>query len=186
MQPCLHGYMWIGNMSKKSTNKPNNQQPNPYLIDKLAKIPASVKIGFLKFWLAGASFYMTVLALPQAFDWLDRLVMLTLLLTLGVEYVSNTLIIWMNHDKQPTLRFLPHEINRKSIKSLGATLLYSSIIVILFHFALILWVDVLSMPTIGIIISESMLDPFSFGIFFYIFDRLWLFIREKINQKRIG
>lgn len=173
-------------MSKKSTNNKHNQQPNPYLIDKLAKIPASVKIGFLKFWLAGASFYMTVLALPQAFDWLDRLVMLALLLSLGIEYISNTLIIWMNNDRQLTLRYLPHEINRKSIKSLGATLLYAMIIVILFHFALILWVDVLAMPTIGIIISESMLDPFSFGIFFYIIDRMWLFMREKINQKRIG
>ena len=172
-------------MSKKSTNN-KNQQQNPYLIDKLARVPASVKIGFLKFWLAGASFYMTVLALPGSFDWLDRLVFLGLLLTLGVEYVSNTLIIWMDHDKVPTKHFLPHHVNRKSIKSLLATMLYASIMVVLFHFALILWVDLLGMPTIGIIISESMLDPFSFGIFFYVMDRLWLFIKGKYIFKKKG
>ena len=172
-------------MSKKSTNN-QNQQPNPYLIDKLAKVPASVKIGFLKFWLAGASFYMTVLALPQAFDWLDRLVILALLLTLGVEYISNTLIIWMDHDKIPTKHYLPHHVDRKSIKSLFATMLYASIIVTLFHFALIFWVDFLGMPTIGIIISESILDPFSFGIFFYIIDRIWLFLKEQIKTRKKG
>jgi hypothetical protein len=180
--------MWIGNMSKKkmSNNQKNQAPQNPYLIDKLAKIPASVKIGFLKFWLAGASFYMTVLALPQAFDWLDRLVALALLFALGIEYVSQTIIMWMNNDKQPTLYYLAHEVNRKSIKSLGATLLYAFIVVIMFHYALLLWVDVLMMPTIGEFISQSVLDPFSFGIFFYLIDRLWIFIRNSIKTKKIG
>ena len=173
-------------MSKKKMSNQNKSPQNPYLIDKLAKIPASVKIGFLKFWLAGASFYMTVLALPQAFDWLDRLVMLALLFGLGIEYVSQIIILWMNHDKQPTLYYLAHEVNRKSIKSLFASLLYASIVVVLFHFALLLWVDILMMPTIGLLISQSVLDPFSFGIFFYLVDRLWIFVRHYLKQKKIG
>lgn len=171
---------------KKKSNQKQQQNQNPYLIDKLAKIPASVKIGLLKFWLAGAAFYMTVLGLPQSFDWLDRLVILTLLLTLGIEYVSHTLIIWMNHDRQPTLNYLAHEVNRKSIASLGASFVYAAYIVIMFHFALILWVDILRLPTIGLLISESILDPFSFGLFFYGVDRVWMVIRKKMISKRAG
>ncbi len=171
-------------MSKKKMNNQKQSNQNPYLVDKLAKIPASVKIGFLKFWLAGAVFYMTVLGLPLSFAWLDRLVVLILVLTLGVEYVSNKIIIWMDHSKQHTLNYLPHHVDRQSIKSLLATFGYVSLLVIGYHFVLILWVDILLLPTIGIIISESMLDPFSFGIYFYVVDRFWLFIRERIINKK--
>jgi len=168
-------------MSKKKNKKDSLQ--NPYFVDKLASIPAHVKIGFLKFWLAGASFYITVNGLPRVFDYLDRLVVLTLVLILGVEYISNTIIYWMHTDHIDTKKYLPHEINRKSIKSIGMTAVYVIVMMILFHMTLTLYVG-LGLPTIGDILSESTADPFTFGFIFLGFDYLWILARRNLNERR--
>lgn len=168
-------------MSKKKKIKEPTQ--NPYFVDKLASIPAHVKIGFLKFWLAGASFYLTVNGLPQVFDYLDRLVVLTLVLILGIEYISNTMIYWMHTDSIDTKKYLPHEINRKSAKSIGMTALYVIVMMVLFHMTLTLYVG-LGMPTIGDILSESTADPFTFGFIFLGYDYLWMLARRNIKQRR--
>lgn len=167
-------------MSKKK----NNTQPNPYHVDKFATIPAWLKIEFLKFWLAGASFYLMFFGLPQPFDYLDRLVMMILLLTIAVEYLLQLIIVWMNTDKQPTSFYLIHEIKRKSVLSLLATFSYVIIIVGLFHLALNLWLT-LGLRTIGDLISESTLDPFSFAIFYMVIDTAWMYIRKAIKQRKM-
>jgi hypothetical protein len=160
-------------MSKKKSN----QKQNPYHVDKFATIPAWFKIEFLKFWIAGASFYLMVFGLPSRFDYLDRMVLLTLILTIGIEYISQTVIKWMANDKDDTSFYLIHEINRKSILSLLATLFYVSIIVVLSQLIIAGWIA-LGLTTIGDWISESTLDPFSFAILYMIFDTAWIYARR--------
>jgi hypothetical protein len=82
-------------MSNKKKNK-DSEKLNPYFIDKLASVPAYLKIGFLKFWLAGASFLLAIYGLGARFDLLDRLVVFALVMILGVEYLTNTVILYMN------------------------------------------------------------------------------------------
>ncbi|MBE0700443.1 MAG: hypothetical protein IH571_02040 [Acholeplasmataceae bacterium] len=164
-------------MSKKSTDT----KQTPYLVDKLSSIPASVKIGFLKFWLVGAVFFAVVNGLPVRFDVLDRLVIYYLLLVLGVEYISNTIILWMDTDQIPTKMHLPHEVNRRSFLSIPATAGYVLIMMLATYFFLEFWVS-LSLPTIGDIISQSTSDPFSFALVFLIFDYLWIQARNLIKH----
>ena len=94
-------------MSNKKKNK-DSEKLNPYLIDKLASVPAYLKIGFLKFWLAGASFLLAIYGLGARFDLLDRLVVFALVMILGVEYLTNTVILYMNKPESPTKFFFPH------------------------------------------------------------------------------
>ncbi len=170
-------------MSKKK----NSSKQNPYHVDKFATIPAWFKIEFLKFWLAGATFYLVFFGLPQQFDYLDRLVMSALVLTIGLEYLVQNIIRWMHTDKEPTTFYLIHDIKKQSVFSLLATLLYASIITIIFHLSLTTWLS-LGLMTIGTLISESTLDPFSFAIVFLVVDTAWMFARktylQKMNQQK--
>ena len=71
-------------MSKLKTNKKQEdpQKLNPYSIDKLSNIKPGVKIGFMKFWVAGAAYFLTFTAFRS--DVLDLLVALYLILILGI------------------------------------------------------------------------------------------------------
>jgi hypothetical protein len=168
-------------MSKKSTDPTRLE---PYQIDKLSKIPGGLKIGVLQFWLAGASFLLTVLGLPQAFDWLDRLVMLWLIFTIALEFGQNTIVAWMARPGFEAQRYLTHELPRKSALSIVATALLALLVVLSFHGVVSLWVG-LGLLTIGDVISESTADPISFGLWYLLFAWGWRRLRS-ILKKPIG
>lgn len=167
-------------MSNKKRNK-DSKKLNPYLIDKLASVPAYIKIGFLKFWLAGASFLFAIYGLGARFDLLDRLVVFGLVMILGVEYLTNTVILYMDKPDSPTKFYLPHEINRKSFLSFFATAIYVVIMLLCIHFFLELWTS-LGLITLGEVLSESSIDPISFGILFVVFDSIWIYIRKLLKK----
>ena len=171
-------------MSKKK----NNNQLNPYHVDKFSTISPKFKIWFLKYWLAGAAFYLAILGIPSTnVDYLDRVVMLMIILALGLEYVGYTIILWMDRKELPTKMYLAHEIPRKKALSIFATLLYAIVITILILLTLELWVGILHLKTIGSIISDSEADPFTFGFLFIFYDYLWMKFRlffKKIKGKK--
>lgn len=121
------------------------------------------------------SFYLAVMGLPTTFDYLDRMVMWTLLMILGTEYIVNPIIYWMKNDKCDTYVFLPHTLKRKTFLSFLLTLAYVVSGVFFTHYVIELWVS-MSLPTIGDIISEATADPFSFALVFLLFDFLWRLI----------
>ncbi len=171
--------MWTGNMSKKKINP----QLDPYAVDKFATISANFKVWFLKFWLAGAAFYLAIMGIPSVnFDTLDRIVIMVLILTLAFEYIGFTVIIWMSKKGQDTLKHLPHHIDRKKMGSLLATGLYVVIITVLVLFTLELWVGILRFPTIGTLLNDIDADPFTFGLLFILFDYLWMLIRKVFKK----
>ena len=167
-------------MSKKSTSK----KTNPYFVDKFASISPTFKIQFLKFWIVGAAFLLTVNGLPAAFDFLDRMVVFYFVLVLGYEYIVNKIIWWMNTDQNKTLRFLPHQIAPIKGRSILLTAVYLLVIVLLSYFFLESWVS-FGMPTIGDLISESTTDPFSFSLVFLLFDYIWMKIRATIRYANL-
>lgn len=168
--------------------KNNNQHDgfNPYGIDKLANVKPGIKIGFMKFWFSGAAFFVTFTALAvDTYDILDRFVLLVLLLTLSVEFISNKVIIWMNNDKQPTLHYLPFYIKRKSILSLFASLVYVIFIVFIIYYIVELLMRV-GIPSFGMLMfgfDNQGIDPITFGLLYFVIDWLWITAKKWIVQK---
>ncbi|CCV64096.1 hypothetical protein BN85405190 [Alteracholeplasma palmae J233] len=176
------------------TNKNDDQQtPNPYGIDKFSNIKPGIKIGFLKFWLAGASYllsYMTPQLLSQ--DGSTELLALFIIMSLLTEYLVNSVIVWMNNDKQPTYKYLPlGYINRKSIWSLFASMLYVIVTLAITFFEAFLLnslFSALKIPTLaGLLVGDSnSMEPITFGLLFVLADYIWLVAKRlilKIKKK---
>jgi hypothetical protein len=163
--------------------KKNNQEFNPYSIDRLHNIKPGIKIGFLKFWISGAVFFLTFTAFY--IDYLDLLIALYLLLVLSVEYIINKVIVWMDNDKFPTLSYLPHHIRRKSILSLLATMGYVLVMVLSSYFFIEFLLS-LNIPSIGMILfgmENEGVDPISFGLIYLLMDYIWITIKNKLYKK---
>ncbi|MDY0209974.1 MAG: hypothetical protein RBQ91_01025 [Acholeplasma sp.] len=164
-------------MSKLKNNPDKNNGYNPYGIDKLSNVKPSVKIGFMKFWLSGAVFFLSFTALSaSAYDVFDRMVFLFLLLGLGIEYIMNKVIIWMNNDNQPTLKYLPFHLKRTSIFSLLASMGYAAIMILSSYF-LIEWIMSIGIPSVGMIMfgfDYKAVDPISFGLIYWLMDFIWI------------
>ena len=167
-------------------NDPNkNGGFNPYAIDKLANVKPGVTIGFMKFWLSGATFFLSFTALSTNYDSLDRFAFLGLLLTLGIEYMINRVIIWMNNDRQPTLKYLPFHIKRNSILSLVASMAYA-IFLIISSYYLITGMMTIGIPSIGMLMfgfEYKAVDPISFGLIFLLIDYIWISIKNYLVLK---
>ena len=168
-------------MSKKKIN----QNLDPYAVDKFATISANFKIWFLKFWIAGAVFYVVVLGIPTIrVDYLDRVVLLILIMTLAYEYIGYTIIIWMDRKDRPTKYHLPHHVTRRKAGSLFATGLYITVITTLVLLFLEVWVGILGFKTIGDILNNATSDPFTFGLIFILFDYLWILVRRLFKKDK--
>ena len=167
----------------KNNKRQEPQELNPYSIDKLSNVKPGVKIGFMKFWVAGASYFLTFVAFQS--DVLDLLVALYLILILGMEYIVTKVIIWMNNDKQPTLKYLPHHVNRKSILSLGMTALYVLVVGAGSYFLIEGLLD-LGIPSFGMLFfgfEAKGNDPITFGLIFLLVDWIWVSIKNLIYKK---
>ena len=158
---------------------------NPYSIDKLANIKPWIKVYFIKFWIFGAAFLLAMMSLPQTFDFLDRLVILILLITLASEYISNIAIRFMHRDEAPTLKYLTHPFNSKQWYSIFVTLLYSIVLTLLTHFSIDLYVKIGGL-TIGDLISESTADPITFALIFILFDVMYIYSIQWIIKLKRG
>jgi hypothetical protein len=173
-------------MSKSKNNPEKNDGFNPYAIDKLSNVKPGVKIGFMKFWLAGAVFFLSFTALsPDTYDIFDRFVFLFLLLSVGIEYMINKVIIWMNNDNQKTLKYLPFHIKRTSILSLLASMGYAAFMILSSYYFIefIMW---LGIPTIGMIMfgfEFKAVDPISFGLIYWLIDLGFITIKNYMLLK---
>lgn len=122
-------------------------------------------------------------------DILDLFVALILILVIGVEYIINKVIEWMNNDKQPTLKYLPHHVNRKSILSLLMTFVYV-LVMVAGSYLLIEGFMSLGIPSIGMLmfgLDNVGIDPITFGLVYVLVDYLWItaknLIRKKIKER---
>ena len=170
-------------MSKKKTEP--KEKNNPYLVDKLSKIPAIVKVLFLKFWVAGAAFYLIFMSIELLkIDFLDQLAIFVLILTLLNEYVIHKLIVYISVPGNSTIKYLPHFIKRSSVKSLVATLIYTTLLTGLsFAMILYLWMGVLNFHTIDYYLSGAESGPFGFGLCYIAVDMLYISIRNPILNR---
>lgn len=155
---------------------------DPYSIDKLANIKPWIKVYFIKFWIFGAAFLLAMMSLPQNFDILDRLVILTLLITLGSEYISNVAIRFMDRKESSTLKYLTHPFESKRWYSIFITLIYAATLTFLTHFIIDFYVKIGGL-TIGDLISESTADPITFSLICIILDLIYVHSIQFIKKK---
>jgi len=152
-------------------------------MDKLHDIKPGIKIGFLKFWVSGAAFFLTFTAFAFAVE--DLLIAMFLLMVLGVEYIVNKVIVWMDNDQMPTLYYLPHHVERKSIFSLFATAGYVLVMIGTSYFAIEGLLS-LGVPSIGMLMfgfDNIGIDPITFGLVYWLMDFIWLKVKNKIYPK---
>lgn len=81
---------------------------------------------------------------------LDLMVALYLILILGTEYIVNKMIVWMHNDKYPTLNYLPHHVNRKSLLSLLMTGFYVLFMLVSSYYLIEFLLD-LGVPSVGML-----------------------------------
>ena len=83
-------------MSKKT-----ERQPDPYRIDRLARVPVPVKAVFIKWWFAGAVYYfigMGIRALDNA-NQFDLMLALGIVLGMVTDLLVNNIFRFMRTDK---------------------------------------------------------------------------------------
>lgn len=165
----------------------NNKDQTPYGIDKLSNIKPGTKIAFIKYWIAGVTYLLSFMT--PAFlstDGSTELLAFYLIFVLLIEYIANKMIIWMNNDANPTLKYLPFwYIKRTSVKGLLLTMLYGLIVVpATFLLArglndllrLIGWMT----PAELITGDGDGLEPISFGFIFLIVDFIYFHIKWQV------
>lgn len=175
-------------MNKKIGNK-ESEEFNPYANDKLAKIPSWLKILFLKYWVAAATFFFFVIGnpflqneqKPNNQNALMDVYMIFLVLGLGLfqEYIIKPIIKLMRNSRDDTYYY--NVVNLKGIVSLLANFLYAFII-------LVPMVVVLSaMASRGWIINlfgnageAGAIEPLTAGFIYLIFDFIYLFIKNSV------
>ena len=171
--------------SKEKKTTPVNEEEkkyDPYEIDKLSKIKPKYKIGFLKFWAAGAvCFFIAIPLGPYLADVLDLIVALGLVLGIVIEYIVNNVIRWMNNENQPTLSFCLYE--KKNLSSLFINIAYGLAMVFLIYF---------TYAGLGSLIEIFKLDLFSdfdfgvepvlFGLLFLLYDGIVIYIKNRIKN----
>lgn len=184
-------------MLNLKTNKNKNENVgNPYAIDKFSTIKSSTKINFLKFWVAGVSYFLAFMTVELASrsDLLDQFFAMVIILTLLTEYVSNKVIVYMHRNEKPTLQYLPYSQNlsRNSILSLVYTMIYSigMIVVVYFlHQGVLIILNHLGIWSLSYILhgNQNGMDPISMGIYYLILDAIYrkirAFVQKKINKK---
>lgn len=175
----------------KLKNNQENRVGKPYFIDKFSTIKPSTKIGFLKFWVAGASYFLAFMTIESALrsDILDQLFILFLLMGLLTEYVTNKIIYHMNRSDQDTLIYLPFKTNkdRSKLASLGLSFAYAFIMIgeaLILHTIVVELFNFLNLPTIGGLLlgTQNSMDPISFGLYIFILDMIW-YKGRKIMKK---
>ncbi|WP_025724473.1 hypothetical protein [Acholeplasma granularum] len=176
----------------KNKNK-DNRIGKPYFIDKFSTIKASTKIGFLKFWVAGVSYFLAFMTTESALrsDIYDQLFIMFLLIGLLTEYVTNKIIYHMDRPDQLTLQYLPFKANkdRKKLVSLLLSLLYAAIMIgeaLILHTIVVEVFQFIGIPTLGEILLgvKSGMDPISFGLYILLLDMIWYKGRKVIIKEK--
>jgi len=174
-------------------NQENNRIGKPYFIDKFSTIKSSKKIGFLKFWVAGVSYFLAFMTTESALrsDIYDQLFIMFLVMGLLTEYVTNKIIFHMDRVDQPTLYQLPFKANkdRNKILSLLLTFLYVAVMIgqtLILHVIVVEIFTLLRLPVLGELLLgvENGMDPITFGLYVLILDRIWYKGRKQITKER--
>lgn len=169
--------------------KDKNNQFNPYASDKLSLVPSWIKVLFLKYWVAAATFYFFGVANPLISLTDENASTLTILepyylfLSLGLglftEYITKNFIKFMKNDRDDTTRF--NLINKKGVISFLLNLIYAFAIMIpLLIILVILASHNLVFDYMNETGSKAAIEPFTAGFVYLALDAIVVFVKNLI------
>lgn len=171
----------------------NNRIGKPYFIDKFSTIKASKKIGFLKFWVAGVSYFLAFMTTESALrsDIFDQVFIMFIVFGLLTEYVTNKMIYHMDRPDQLTLHYLPFKANqdRNKLVSLLLTFLYAAIMIgeaLILHVIVVEVFGFLRLPVLGELLLgvKNGMDPITFGLYVLLLDMIWYKGKKQIKKEK--
>lgn len=175
-------------------NFKNENDINPYEIDKLSKIPSWLIILFLKYWAAAAAVFFSVIGGPDIGLNLDEttsndplaqltidfilVIFIGLFIALFLNYIVRPIVRLMYNRRNNTYRY--NLINVKGFKSFLLALVYGFVV------SIILWFVVRTMSLHGLVFDffgttgGVGLEPISYGLYFIIVDGIFILIKNLI------
>lgn len=157
----------------------SKDQPDPYKIDKLAKIPSWIKACFIKFWVAGAICYFFLFSFVlSSFAQLDKLVFTGVMLGVIFDMVVNPAMLYFESDKK---EFHPYILLPFSAKKIWTLLINIPIG--------ILTVWIINLGYSVIIPNNNLIkgvEPISFGLMYLAIDMFFVSIKNLlilVNKK---
>lgn len=153
---------------------PDDDQPDPYKIDKLSKIPTSIKVLFVKFWVAGAICYFIRMGLGVYItDPLDMLVLTGIVTGLVTDLFVNTAFLYFESDKKEYHKYMLVPVSCKKIWTLFVNIPYGLIEVIAIHYIYVF----LNMYVVN---GNLVVEPLLYGIIFLLVDMAFISIKNLI------
>ena len=169
--------------------KNKNNEFNPYASDKLSRIPSWIKVLFLKYWVAAATFYFFGVANPliplsgEDFNLASTFEPYYLFLSLGLalftEYITKNFIKFMKNDRDDTTRF--NLVNKKGVVSLLLNLVYAFVIMIpMILILVVLASHNLVFDTLNSGGNKAAIEPFTAGFVYIALDAIAVSVKNLI------
>ena len=162
----------------------NETEFNPYDLDKLAKVPAWIKILLLKYWVAAAAFFFFLIGNPISQGYIDDLermfnvnfVFLGLGIALFNDIIVRNIVKLMKNSRDDTFKL--NMINMRGIPSLFINLAYSYLLLIP---AILICA---AMSSRGIFVNflsvSGGMDPLTFAFVYFSLDMICIGIKDLI------
>ncbi len=166
---------------KKYIPKENNEQEfNPYKIDKLAKIPTWIKVFFVKVWVAGAICYFCLWGLgAQVYDILDRLILTAVITGIVVDFMLNPAFLYFESDKKEYHKYMLIPVPAKQLWSLPINIIVSIIEILIIFWIYssinIMYNKINNKPDDYIFLG---VEPILYGLLFLIIDMAIISIKN--------
>lgn len=179
-------------MKKKVKDIENLEEPKPYEVDKLSKVPSGIIILLLKYWAAAAAVFFSLIggldigldfsnnpdATPTdiAASYVKIILLLALFMTLFVNYIIRPIVRLMYNRRNNTYQY--NMVNVKGILSLVLCLLYHLLLsVILFFVTVFLGKHGWVLDPFGTAGGQG-IEPFTYGFCYIVVDFIFLFIKN--------
>lgn len=179
-------------MKKKVKDIENLEEPKPYEVDKLSKVPSGIIILLLKYWAAAAAVFFSLIggldigldfsnnpdATPTdiAASYVKIILLLALFMTLFVNYIIRPIVRLMYNRRNNTYQY--NMVNVKGILSLVLCLFYHLLLsVILFFITIFLGIHGWVLDPFGTAGGQG-IEPFTYGFCYIVVDFIFLFVKN--------
>jgi hypothetical protein len=169
-------------------SKNKNNEFNPYAADKLSRIPNWIKVLFLKYWVAAATFYFFGIGNPiiqssNIESWQFVLILylfLSIGLTIFNEYIVDNLVRLMSNDRDDAKRF--NLVNQRGILSFLFNVIYGFLIMIpLVTILVFMAKHGMVFDTLDQGDSKAAIEPFTGGFVYILLDSIVVWSRNLIS-----
>jgi hypothetical protein len=160
------------------------KEVRPYKYSRLSKIPAVIKAVIIKYWFAGAIYFFIGWGIPyNTIDQLDVMAGLGLAIGLVTDVIVNKILILLDDDKNKMRKYIM--FSKKKIYSILINLIYGLVLSVFISYTYsyinVLVINIKNLPKESVVLP---VEPLLYGLFFLIYDFLFLTIRNLIFFKK--